>query len=187
MRRYLHTLLALLLSLVILASCATFEQTVSVLPIDAGFPVSVSAAFLVQDRIYQPGAYRVIEEFSFRSTVESPVRGMDTLDLDLSGDLRRILDETGADALIDLKFQLVEANTAPLSWMSIASSFAVLGAGWLGYGIYYQLAEDPDILAYTISGGSTATLGLGAYVLLQATGRIVYVYEVSGKAVRIED
>ena len=112
---------------------------------------------------------------------------MDTLDLDLSGELKRILDENGADALVELKFQLVEVNTAPLSWMSIASSFAVLGAGWLGYGIYYQLAEDPDILAFTISGGSSAALGLGAYFILQATGRIVYVYEVSGKAVRIED
>ena len=75
MRRYLHTLLAVLLSLVLLASCATFEQTVSVLPIDAGFPVSASSAFLVQDRIYQPGAYRVIEEFLLQVYRGEPRQG----------------------------------------------------------------------------------------------------------------
>ncbi len=168
------------------ASCVTFEQRVLVRPVSDDFPVSASSSIYWNGRVYTSEDYSVVRGFEYSAVLESPVLGRETIELDMSDDLAGMLHGTGADGVVNLTFELLNIDKGPLALMDISQMVIGIGLGNLGYGIYVQLVENPDLIAITLGGAGATALGLGGYFLARATGKITYVYRVSGTLVSLE-
>ena len=171
------------LILFMVMSCVTFKQQVLVKPVSNDFPVSASSSTFWNGQIFSSADYTVVGDFEFTAILESPVSGLDTLELDLNDDLAAIMSNSGADGVVDLSFQLLNIKKGPLAMMDISQAIIGMGLVTLGTGLYFQIADNANMQAVFLGGAGASALGLGSYFYAKATGTITYVYKVTGTLV----
>lgn len=185
-------------SVILLASCATYQQTSELSPLDSSVPVSASSSLRIQQETISVKSYEVIDTFQFEKHLRSQYRNTSPIPLDLNEDIRRIKEQYGADAVVELTIRLKEIRSGGIGWIQAGTFTGFIGAG-LAFNGLMRLIIPPrivsesgmesttqDMLTFSFTAGSILTVaGFGGALLQHSTGKFTYVYEITGKAVRI--
>jgi hypothetical protein len=203
-KRSIGLCLAALAAVSALTSCAsTINHGMSFAPIARELPASASSILYIDGATRLDSTYAIAKSFSFDRTVKRQFKDTNELLIDLNEQLLELKRQNGADAAVNLKISLLQADMSELVNLRLLSSpYVVVGAigaaGMLPLSIAYAILTDTNIdtveqikITYDIASvGSIAFAGAaaaGMFFLLDHiadTGQIIYTYRVEGDLVK---
>jgi hypothetical protein len=186
---------ALLAALAIfsLYSCASVKQGLKMEPIPASLPTSASPLLAIDGKVLSAADYQGGQSFSFTKTVKNPIRNKSDLVIKLGDDLERVKREKGGNAIVNLRFQVMDVDTGAVGWIAVERSLGVdallLGLTVVGYsGDFnkYDAQSQSSLKSFLlVTGGGGAALLAGSF-LHEAVGTVNYTYQVDGEVVTLK-
>lgn len=188
---------AIALSGLVLQSCATLDQRLTLKPIPADLPVSATSSLLVGQTVVPPGDYGTPIPLSLTKTLAIPLKTREA-ELDLYPDLKAAAVEKGGNAVAGLRISLKNVDSSAYGWVSLERQLGFLTA-LTGGMLYYFVAS-----ATGGSGGAAVPAGaeeakmaflgttaaglalIGGSFLHENLGKVVYTIDLQGQVVKVD-
>jgi hypothetical protein len=174
-------------ALLLVASCASISQTLRIAPLPGDYPVSASSSLLVGGQTIPESDLRFVKDFHFTKYF-SPKMTRRDMQLDLAEDLKEILDQADANAIIRLKISVANIDTSNVSWVMVEryTGSLMLGTGVAIWGFYGTYGSSPDVT--NAVGAAVGVTIVGAALLAgswlhESLGTIGYSVDIDGTAV----
>ncbi len=151
----------------LLAGCYTTQQTITLAPLETGYPVSASGEYVDNEgQIVTENDYEVVDNFELDKVFEAPRHQTTETSFDLRPELDALVAKSQGDAITDLKIVGYEydpgSHGSSAGLKIVGWSFGVMGASFVGLGL--AIDEDPVTNGIVTMGAVFA--GAGALCLL---------------------
>ncbi|MDC7126627.1 MAG: hypothetical protein PQJ46_13740, partial [Spirochaetales bacterium] len=181
-----YKLTSIIIISIVLSSCMSVEHDIDILPVVNSIPTSASSSLFTYGSIFTNEDYTVVEEFKIPLSTSEPIRADEAFPIDINPALKEIIDKNGADAIVDLKFQLTYVDKTIFNLMHVEQYLAGAGALVAGGSVAFNALTEEEAFPTVpfVSGLSVAAVGVGANLLHYNLGKVHYKYEITGKAVK---
>jgi len=171
------------------SGCVTFDHTVTLAPLENECPISASSSYRDEGGFtIAPDEYEILKHFSVQQDAVLPLveRGVPVV-VDFNTGINDILRKTEADAVVNLHYRLLSADTGDEKRVRISRE---LGEWTLGIGILFigiALVQQPQVTNATWAGGIITGTGLLELLVsweIQRNGKTTMKLSAEGDVVR---
>jgi hypothetical protein len=169
-----------------LAACASINQTIRIAPLPGDYAVSASSSLLVNGQTIPESDLKVVKYFHF-TTYASPRLKERDVQIGLAADLKKILDDAGANGIIKLRITTTNIDTSALSWIVLERYAGITGV-LSGLAVAGTVAGYPSTYSSQATGWAIGIAAVGAVLLggslvHESVATVGYVIDIDGTAV----
>lgn len=176
----------IVIMLMVLVSCASVDQRMSLAPIDTDIPVSATKQLYVNGNVIKENSFQKSEAFTLTKKYSLPMKVKEG-SIELKNEINSLIKGGEYNGVTELKFNIKEIDTSAVPWVALERDFSFLCAGFGGLALASMASMPRSDNAYIILASSffgTGAALLGISYIHEHFGNIEYTIDISGMKVR---